>query len=169
MGDLLEKLILCQRSRKIEQDKGNQNNHWFFVFKRVTLEGKDQIHFYQLRIFCPLCLHLSVESTLEKGEHLTMKMLTWFSSLLSDVSGFHNAGILLHSAELIQFSEVEVSKYLLSVLHMCLGLWNKHTVDSKQRKLVCNLLLTKSEHKSDSRWRAIMHCVCTHLPLRALL
>ena len=45
---------------------------------------------------------------------------------------------------------------------------NIQSIQNKE-KLVCNLLLTKSEHKSDSRWRANVHCVCTHLYMRALL
>ena len=81
--------------------------------------------------------------------------------------GSRKAGILLHSPELIQFSEVKVSKYLLSVPHMsCACAWaygtNIQSIQNKE-KLVCNLLLTKSEHESNLCWRANVQCVYASL------
>ena len=87
--------------------------------------------------------------------------------------GSRKAGILLHSPELIQFSEVKVSKYLLSVPHMsCACAWaygtNIQSIQNKE-KLVCNLLLTKSEHESNLCWRANVQCVYASLCMHALL
>jgi len=81
--------------------------------------------------------------------------------------GSCKAGILLHSPKLIQFSEVKVSKYLLSVPHMsCACAWaygtNIQSIQNKE-KLVYNLLLTKSEHEGNLCWHANTHCVCVHL------